>query len=203
MQARMTVFDGALQKEAHVWSHLPPSSRLGLTPQAPGIVLTKSASHRPSDEVNNYAALGETVEFEIIGKNAGNVDLTGAVAEDPMFDGKICCATLRKVCEQYYFAGRERRTLDSGPLPGRFRSRAVTVKAVDASFMPNFRVPSSVHICAIDNGLCVRLAAETFDAHCASGVPDPWEVDAEFACTPTYAITQEDIDAGIVTNIAR
>ncbi|CAM9158365.1 unnamed protein product, partial [Hapterophycus canaliculatus] len=57
---------------------------LGSTPQAPGILVTKSANYSASDQVDKFAALGETVEFEIIAKNTGNVDLAGAIAEDPM-----------------------------------------------------------------------------------------------------------------------
>lgn len=38
---------------------------------------------------------------------------------------------------------------------------------------------------------------------CAGGIPDPWEVNAKFSCTPTYVLTQEDIDAGYVENTVR
>ncbi|CAM9230892.1 unnamed protein product [Scytosiphon promiscuus] len=95
--------------------------------QVPGIFVTKTANHTPSDEVDKFAALGESVEFEVIAKNTGNVELTGTSAEDPMFEG-------------------------------------------------------------------------SFDTHCATGVPDPWEVDTEFTCTLAHAITQEDIDTGTVIN---
>ena len=38
---------------------------------------------------------------------------------------------------------------------------------------------------------------------CAGGIPDPWKVNVKFRCTPTYVLTQEDIDAGLVENIVR
>lgn len=55
--------------------------------QAPGFTVTKKASHTPVDETNGYAAVGEPVAYEIVAKNNGNVDITGAIVADPMFDG--------------------------------------------------------------------------------------------------------------------
>ena len=54
----------------------------------------------------------------------------------------------------------------------------------------------------VKTGLCIRPAGSLV-ADCGSGIPDPWEVHGEFFCTPTYIMTQEDIDAGLVTNNVR
>lgn len=41
------------------------------------------------------------------------------------------------------------------------------------------------------------------DMNCANGLPQPWDVNTEFSCAPTYTITQRDVDAGIVSNVVR
>lgn len=56
--------------------------------QAPGFVVTKNAYHTPSDQVNSYAAVGESVEYDIVAKNNGNVDLSEAAVEDSMITGR-------------------------------------------------------------------------------------------------------------------
>lgn len=38
---------------------------------------------------------------------------------------------------------------------------------------------------------------------CASEFPAPWFVSTSLGCTPTYAITQADIDAGLVMKTVR
>lgn len=50
---------------------------------------------------------------------------------------------------------------------------------------------------------CSPKLSGSFATYCASDIPDPWEVGAEFTCSPTYIITQEDIDAGTIANIVR
>lgn len=60
--------------------------------------MNKSANHSPSDQVHKYAALGETVEFEVTAKNTGNVDLTGVIAQDSMFEGVHLNAMNNLIC---------------------------------------------------------------------------------------------------------
>lgn len=57
--------------------------------QAPGFVVINDAHHTPSDQVNNYAAVGETVEYNIVSTNNGNVDISGATAEGSMTPGYL------------------------------------------------------------------------------------------------------------------
>lgn len=54
--------------------------------QTPGFTVTKDARYSPSDAV--YAAPQERVDYDIVAKNSGNVDLTGVVVADPMFAGR-------------------------------------------------------------------------------------------------------------------
>lgn len=51
----------------------------------PGFIVTKKATHTPSDRKKRLAAVGETVYYTITAKNTGNVDITGTVVADPMF----------------------------------------------------------------------------------------------------------------------
>lgn len=62
---------------------------LSLKPKAPALFVNKSALYIPADEVNNFAAPGETVEYHVVAINNGNVDLTAVVVEDPMFEGRL------------------------------------------------------------------------------------------------------------------
>lgn len=62
-----------------------------------------NATHTPSDRVDNYAAVGELVEYAIVATNIGNVDLTEATVTGSLFeggakgavggcpDGMVCC----------------------------------------------------------------------------------------------------------------
>lgn len=59
--------------------------------QAPGFAVTNSAYHTAGDEIGHFAAVGETVEYDIVSKNNGNVDLRGATVEDPLFSGRPSC----------------------------------------------------------------------------------------------------------------
>ncbi|CAM9789547.1 unnamed protein product, partial [Ectocarpus sp. 6 AP-2014] len=97
--------------------------------QEPGVLVTVNATHTPSDHVDNYAAVGELVEYVILATNIGNVDLTQVAVTGSLFEGGL-------------------------------------------------------------------------EMYCGSGIPDRWEVNTEFTCTPTYIITQENIDAGRLTNVA-
>lgn len=55
---------------------------------------------------------------------------------------------------------------------------------------------------------CIRSlspfsVAGSVDMYCENGIPNPWEVNTDFICVPTYTIAQEDIDAGLVLKTAR
>lgn len=70
---------------------IPPLFDTPSNLQAPGFAVTNNAHHTAGDEIENYAAVGETVEYQIVSKNSGNVELSGATVEDPLIAGRGPC----------------------------------------------------------------------------------------------------------------
>lgn len=60
---------------------LPRSTR-----QKPKIEVIKEAEYTPADEEHKRAAVGETVKYDIVATNTGNVDITGATITDTLLD---------------------------------------------------------------------------------------------------------------------
>lgn len=58
----------------------------GSTRQEPEVVVIKKAEYRPYDEIDKHAAVGETVTYDIVATNIGNVDMTGTAITDSLFD---------------------------------------------------------------------------------------------------------------------
>lgn len=171
----------------------------------PGFTVTKDAHFSPSDEI--YAAPGELVNYDIIAKNNGNVDLAGVVVADPMFAGR---SSTRFV---HGLVGRPghirssitvtlRRGFMTPPRGRRVVPRSGSLICGVRYLLLRARPPLSYP--TVYNAPCTKCRpAGSFATFCGNGIPDPWEVDTEFTCSPTHVMTQVDIDAGIVTNNVR
>lgn len=70
------------------------------TRQEAGLEVTKKAEYFPADKVHKRAAAGETVKYDIVAINTGNVDMTGTAIADTLFD-------LSKGTSQLLWAVRE------------------------------------------------------------------------------------------------
>lgn len=169
--------------------------------QAPAFTVTKDAWYIPRDAV--YAAPQERVEYDIVAKNDGNVDLTGVVVTDPMFGGRLCAPFCSfSVDDQDAQCSSALTVRIAGVWSGYMAARAIS------AFLSQFRRPLFVIFRArlprhTHNYFTDRRSTGSFATSCASGIPDPWEVDTIFTCNPTYILTQRDINAGIVTNHVR
>lgn len=63
------------------WRTLPRSTR-----QKPQVEVIKEVEYTPADEEHKRAAVGETVKYDIVATNTGNVDITGTTITDTLLD---------------------------------------------------------------------------------------------------------------------